>query len=66
MNPLDVMAQSNMELYRSHVGEGLSAETPPYASLYTQALVKYNDEDYRSVADLMEQSLEEFLLELKT
>lgn len=66
MNLLDEMAQSNLELYRSHVGEGLTAETPAYISLYTQALVKYNEEDYRSVVDLMEQSLHEFLEQLKT
>ena len=66
MNPLNEVAQSNLELYRSHVGEGLSAETPPYANLYTQALVKYYEEDYSSVSELMEQSLEEFLVQLKT
>lgn len=66
MNPLSEMAQSNLELYRSHVGEGLSPETPPYASLYTQALVKYNEGDYGNVTYLMEQSLEEFLVQLKT
>lgn len=66
MNPFNEKAQSNMELYRSHVGEGLRAETPPYVSLYTQALVKYNDEEYSGVVDLMEQSLQEFLDQLKT
>lgn len=66
MNLFDEKAQSNLELYRSHVGEGLRAETPPYVSLYTQALVKYNNEDYSGVADLMEQSLQEFLDQLKT
>lgn len=66
MNPFNEKALSNMELYRSHVGEGLRAETPPYVSLYTQALVKYNDEEYSGVTDLMEQSLQEFLDQLKT
>jgi leucine proline-enriched proteoglycan (leprecan) len=65
MNPLNEMAQRNIKYYDS-VSEGkVQPSFPEYQELYETALQAYSKEDYGQMVEIMEKSLQSFLVELE-
>ena len=59
------MAQRNIKYYDS-VSEGkVQPSFPEYQELYETALQAYSKEDYGQMVEIMEKSLQSFLVELE-